>query len=345
MNVFCDKHHIGLLYSLQLLFEKRLGWNLYTPIGEEWFTSGFWKIAEPYGNHPSTISQFLSLNNTYQPTLQMPSQSTITKEKLNYYEILDSQNNTTHKAITLEQFKQMSIDIVIASIPDHIEPYKRLISLYQPKAKFIFQMGNMFGLDFSAIPNLMASTMPFTVSCNAIFYHQEFDLNIFKYVPVTGKKKISSFVHCLPEREVYASYRNSLPEFNFKAYGAGCPDEAITASRDVAKTMQESDFGWHIKPGGDGYGHTIHNWFACGRPVITRRSDYADKLAGSLLEDGVTCIDLEKRGFEDNLRYIKEYSEAEKLQKLALNASNRFKNTVNFDSEEQKIKDFLFSII
>ena len=86
MNVFCDKHHISLLYSLQLLFEKRLGGNLFTPIGEEWFTQGYWKGAEAYGNHPSTIKQFLSLEaQGYQHPDGTSPLNRIAEEKPEYY--------------------------------------------------------------------------------------------------------------------------------------------------------------------------------------------------------------------------------------------------------------------
>lgn len=44
--VFTDFHHGSLLYSLILLFEKRLRGTIITPIGQEWHTHGYWKIWE-----------------------------------------------------------------------------------------------------------------------------------------------------------------------------------------------------------------------------------------------------------------------------------------------------------
>ncbi len=39
MNVLADRHHAGLYRSLQLLGD-RLGWNLYTPVGMDWWDAG-----------------------------------------------------------------------------------------------------------------------------------------------------------------------------------------------------------------------------------------------------------------------------------------------------------------
>jgi hypothetical protein len=341
MNVFTEYHHGGLLYSLKMLFEDRLGGKLCRPIGLDWFTSGYWKIAEPYGNSQQTIDQYLAIGGKEWDMYKRLNANYKLEDGV--YRIFDGQYMNHHRAITLDTFKEMDIDYVIASIPTHIEPYKELVSKYHPKAKFIFQMGNMFQMDFGQIPNLLSSTIPFPVpsTCNAVFYHQEFDLNIFIYVPPTGKKKISSFIHCLPRKDMYDLYRNELKEFDFKAYGAGCPDGTFADMREIARTMQESDFGWHIKPGGDGFGHTIHNWFAVGRPVIVSGWDYMDKLAGALLVDGETCIDLDKHTFEENIRLIRYWSEPENHAKMCDNVYRKFQQVVDFDAEFIQIKQFL----
>jgi hypothetical protein len=46
MNVFCDFHHGGLYYSMHLLWEKRLGANLCTMGGMEWFDKEFENVKE-----------------------------------------------------------------------------------------------------------------------------------------------------------------------------------------------------------------------------------------------------------------------------------------------------------
>ena len=63
MNVFCDFHHTELYHSIKLLFEDRLGFNLYRPIGMEWQEQGYWKVFD----HPATAAQFLSVNQKFDP--------------------------------------------------------------------------------------------------------------------------------------------------------------------------------------------------------------------------------------------------------------------------------------
>jgi len=344
MNVFADYHHGGLYKSLKLLFEDTLGWNLYRPIGMEWFYNGFWNIADPYPNPVDTASQYLDINNRgYTPYVNLNGSNYI---KDGVYYIWDGAEDIHHKGITFDQFNEMQIDIVISSIPAHDVSYKRLIREFKPKAKHIAQMGNIYQTTDAS--NVMCSTAPYPVSAdkNVVFYHQKFDTNIFKYKEPTNQlKEINSFVNLFPMPELFNQYRSSLPEFKMKAFGASSPDGTITGNQNIADIMSQSSFGWHVKPGGDGFGHVIHNWFACGRPVITNGSDYYDKLASLLLEDEVTCIDLEQANYQQNVERIKKWSEPENHIKMCQNASNRFKEIVNYDEEEKEIRDFLDNLI
>ena len=60
VNVFCDFHHHSLLRSFVLLFENRFNWNVYRPIGMEWFYEGYWG----YNNIEATAKQFLDIETT-----------------------------------------------------------------------------------------------------------------------------------------------------------------------------------------------------------------------------------------------------------------------------------------
>ena len=51
MRVFADYHHSALYESLRLLFEERLDWKLYKPIGTEWYANGYWKLH----THPDLL--------------------------------------------------------------------------------------------------------------------------------------------------------------------------------------------------------------------------------------------------------------------------------------------------
>lgn len=343
MNVFIDLHHGGLYESLRLLFEKRLNWNLYRPIGMDWFDNGFWKIGDPYPNPRDTAEQFLRTDNkTWDPYKNLNADYSV--EDGIYY-VYDPVHEVHQKAISFEKFKEMDIDIVISTYEPHDEVYARLIREYKPKAKHIAQMGNIY--QTTNVQNVMCSTAPYGVPIgkNVVFYHQEFDLDVFKYVPPIQRDVIRSFVNLHPESGFYDLYKNQLPEYIMESYGAGCPDGTVSGVKNIASKMQSSAFGWMIKPGGDGFGHVIHNWFASGRPVLIKGSQYRDKLAGELLIDGKTCIDLEASSFANTLVRIRYYSQPELHNQMCQNTINRFREIVNFDEEEKKIREFLARII
>lgn len=348
IKIFADLHHQSLFTSLQFLFEGRLGGQLFRPIGVQWANEGFWEIARPYGNDPRTISQFLGIRDEVK--METPPLNDIETEGKEHYVTKNVPIN--HKAVTLEQFKAMKFDILIASIPAHIKPYSELIKQFQPQAKLIFQIGNHFGpIDFDLAKNIMSSTAPFSVptGTNKVFYHQEFDLNMFSYTPPSNTKNINSFVHCLKEKPAdyhdYIEYKRLMPDFEFRSYGASCDDGCAQGEIEVAAGMKNSGFGFHLKDGGDGYGHVLFNWFACGRPVIVRKSQYKNKLADKLMIDGKTCIDLDKGNVEKNIKRIRECSEPERHTKMCEAAHKRFKDTVDFEQDARKIKKFIERLV
>jgi len=347
LKVFCDRHHGDLTYSLKLLFENRLGHEIYFPIGLDWFTSGFWRIAEPYGNAQDTINQYLSTTDTVFD--QYKSINGNYKLEDDIYHVFDPSHNDWIKCITFEKFKQMQFDIVISSVPAHDETYSQLIREFMPKAKHIVQMGNIG--QTTPYKNVM-HTIPFSSSPNqnTVYYHQEIDPIFFSYPPTyPQKKRIYSFVNLLPYPEIWDEYFLNLPEFEMKAFGAGCPDGSVSGAHGIAPLMQEATFGWYVKPFG-GFGHNFMNWCSSGRPLILKGSlneDYAlaDPSILALYEDGVTCIDLDKRNIEDNIKMIREFTEPEKNMAMGKELQKRFKEVVNYDEDEIKIRNFLNNLL
>lgn len=340
MNVLVDYHHGNLFHSLHLLFEKRLKFKMFRPIGHEWFVNGYFKIAEPYGNAQDTIDQYLDINNrTWDKYKNLNGDY---KLEDGIYHIYDPENNMHHKAVTFEQFKQMKFDIICSTFPTH-DVWEGLLK-YHPQAKWMGQIGNAG--QTSKAPFVISSVFNYTGAPGqkVIFYHQEFDLKQYKFTYPTSRKKISSFVVLLPERELFLKYKEALPEFDFKAYGPGAIDGTVGDGSGISREMKDSAFGWHIKPGGDGYGHIVHKFFASGRPVIIRGNYYLGQTAGLLLEDGKTCIDLDKHSFEENVELIRKFSKPHRHNLMCRAVKMRFDEEVNFDKEAQQIKDYLVSL-
>lgn len=331
MNVLIDYHHGGLFNSLYLLFEQRLGHKVFRPIGTDWYANGYFRVAEPYGNPPDTIGQYLDINER-----EWDSHKNLNgdyKLKDDIYHVYDPENKLTHRAVTLEKFKEMQFDIVLASHPLH-ENWIELLK-FQPKAKFIQQVGNEH--QTTNAKNVLCSVWQYEKKDdqNVIYYHQEF--KPFKYTPPKNHNTINSFVLSMQERELFFIYKSALPEFKMKGYGLGSPDGPV---ENLEKEMRDSAFGWHIKVW-DGYGHLIHQWASMGRPLIVKGSYYEGKTGGLLLEDGVTCIDLDKHTFDENIELIKQASQPQNHIKLCQKMRERFDKVCDFDREAKEIKEWL----
>lgn len=344
MNVFSDLHHSSLYYSQQLLFEKRLGHQLFRPIGLEWFWQGYWKINDL----EETARQYLQVG--WEPADKTQPLNDLEEKGRQYFLLKDNHNNTTQKAITLGMFQQMPIDIVIASIPKHIEPFKRLAKM--KNAKFIFQMGNVFPEvvnNLHEIPNLMANTLPPNIpaSCHYVQYHQEFPLDIFYPSDiVVPEKQIVSFINVYQDNagfEDYLTLKSMLPDYKFLSLGGQCMDGSVGTTQEMADIMRKSYFGFHSKRMGDGFGHVIWNWAFVGKPIITRISDYKGKIAEPLLEHMETCIDLDTCTYEEACGIIQNM-EPYKYQYMCQEIRRRAEDNCNFDLEEIKIREFLSNL-
>lgn len=345
MKVLADFHHQALYHSLKMLFEDRLGWELYRPIGTEWHTEGFWMIY----NHPATVAQYLGLDQASVLPTDVHGVPLKEQDRKNLhidgsdgiYSVWDPTYKISYKAITLEAFKDTQFDIVLSSIPQHIPMYNKLITQYQPSAKHIFQIGNRWS-QAAGIKNIMASTSHFNSSVNTVFYHQEFDLNIFKYEEPIFHNTVGSYVHYMKDPGTMENVKSLLPGWQFTRYGAGAvPLQGVDT---VANTMRNSSFTWHNKPGGDGFGHVIFSTYACGRPAIVWGNQYTNCLASKLFTHGETCIDaseLFSSSDSEISKLLQYYGEPERHKAMCENAYNRFKEVVNFDEDFKKIKKFL----
>jgi hypothetical protein len=351
MNVFCDFHHAGLLNSFIMLFENRLGGNVYRPIGTEWAEEGYWKVYD----HPATIQQYLTTAQGYKPVDGSQPLNNITKVENGIYYCQDIDSGYYNKAIDFDNFRKLDIDVVIASLPQHIEPFRRLIAEHKPNAKLIYQVGNQW--DGIYAENIMASARlkwdlipEFArregTELNFIEYHQEFDLNIFK--PIL-KEKPAYITSLLNVPEQYPSYNTlleveKLVDGQVKIYGGQSRDGARHGTIQVAQAIQDSKFVWQVKPGGDGYGHILFNSYACGVPVITAINDYAGKLGEDLLLDGRTCIAIDNLSPSEIAEKVKHYAQPDEYFDLSYRAYKQFCKVVDFDYEADRIKEFLMNL-
>lgn len=344
-RVLVDFHHASLLRSMILLFEQRLGGFAYRPIGLDWHRNGFWHVYD----HPATVEQFLQVGGN-SPDGTRKINEVAGESAPGVYLCHDIDSDTFNRAITFDEFIKTKFDYVIATIPQHVEPFKRLVRGHQPQAKFIYQIGNAWDIQADTSPNVMASAIVSNVpdGVNFITYHQEFDTSIFKPQQTSNQKLICSFMnvyngqpHFEKDWLLFQRLETQMDDWVWRSYGGSCRDGAMHGTRALSAKMAECRFGWHVKNGGDGYGHVIHNLYAMGIPPIVKMQHYQNKLAGLLMEDGETCIAIDGLSESQIITKILHYNESERYETMRRNVYNRFSQIVDFDNEALNIAEFL----
>jgi glycosyltransferase involved in cell wall biosynthesis len=370
MRLLADYHHHDLWESLELLCE-RLGWDLYRPIGMEWFDEGYWNFErqwhgdavakqylEPWPSDRFVDNGFPNIIQRQYPGLR-----------------LDPSHNRLQKMLTLEAAREWKPDIVMASVAHNHEGFHRFAR--EVGAKFGLHLGNVRFSDLDMAEDrwdladfgILTSIMPRPIPKPHVVVHQEFSLKDFRHEPPPDNERmvVSSFVNCFPETPAYPMWQATAPlrpEYDWRVYGAygSAPEDQyacgnIDKCAGVGDAMRASDVAWHTKVWSDGFGHVIHNWFAVGRPVIGHEFYYKGgvtpdgrpilpQLAGPLWEEGVTSFDLTARSPDEVVGIIDRlYNDPDLRLRMGENAARRFREVVDFDEEEQAIRRMFEAVL
>jgi len=350
MNVLTDFHHADLYFSLHLLFEKRLGYELFRPIGYDWYHKGFWKIGDPYPDPLDTAKQYLELPKDGKLQHKDDIQKCGETELIDgIYEIpfKVSDEYYIQKAITFNKFLEMDFNIILATYFMHDKPYWLLVHKYKPNAIYLRQVGNIHDKPRIPCHAIVATNEPMPDEVRYIRYYPEHHRD-YCYAPPSNHNIIRSFIHCLPEYPEslswFTKYEERLPELIWKMHGGSGRDGAITNS-EMPKAIKDSALIWHVKHTGC-EGLTPRQAMACGRPVIIKKSwsIIRNTLEQFIYEDGVNCIDLDLYDDDDNVRKIKHYLEPQNHLEFCKSTAESFKEKVNFENEAERIKKFLRDI-
>ena len=308
MRILSDLHHGDLFNSLHLLFEKRLRFHLYRPIGLDWFDAGYWRYVFPARE---TAKQFLDPNGYKQ-----------------------------WRGLTLEEFKDDPPELILSSTPPNFEAFEKLRREHAPKAKHIFQSGNQWTVPIDVEHYLNSTTCPPQKPCNEIRYHQEFELSP-NCSSSDGWASVVNLMHYMPDRSRFAAVRERMPAgWVFKAYGAGNHDGPAP---DPVAAIRFSDYLWHAKPV-EAYGFNVHRAAAFGIPILMRVRANQHQTCGAFLRVDETCLDLDDYSTPDDLakallRFDAEWGAHAQAIKKA------FSDAVDFEEEELKIRRWLQRVI
>lgn len=356
MKILADLHHADLAESLELLADRH-GWQLYFPVGMEWFDRWFWNF-ERTAHGDAVARQYLE--GVWPDPIDHGDFST---------QVDPVHPGRLRKGVTLEQALSQQWDIVLCTLTHNEHGFAKLAdevgATYGVQVGNVGQIGNVAseGAGWDKTRFVLASTTltdyggnPISVPVPHVIYRQEFSLDDFRSERPSEVASVSSFVQCFAEnRQFYADFlriARATPDLDWQvygAYGSAEPDEFAQGNLDstpkVAEAMRRTRIAWHAKWWSDGYGHVIHNLFATGRPIVGPLGYYRDKLAGPLMIDGETCFDIASlsiAGTQDVLRRLRD--DDDHWQRISIAARARFDEIVDFDEDAEKVKRLLEAV-
>jgi hypothetical protein len=337
VNVLADRHHAGLLYSLQLLFEDRLGFNLYVPVGHDWWDEEIWRFGNVFGDD-RLAQQYLNPNPPWERRKNMNGLWWCTDVEF---------PNRSIWGIELEDARDMDWEFTIASVQENQHGFDRFAK--EVGAKSVYQVGNRGQqVDWDLDPLVICSAEA-PIYGRGVLYHQEYSKDeTFAFVdPAKSDSfQVRSFVNCFdsihPEFERYQKFQGRLKEHQFFTHGHDGADGLVQPTEAVAANMACAGWGYHDKPQGDGFGHIIHYWASIGRPLIGSAAYYQGLFADHLWVDGVTCVDLSKHSLDAAARQVDLVSGIPEMHaEMCVAIRQRLDDLIDFDKEEAEIRSLL----
>lgn len=330
MNVFTEWHHGGLFHSQQLLWEKRLGGQLFGPVGYEWEREHIWN----YSKNLDTIKQYLD-------------PAYCQKREDGFYYYWDKAELIWQRRLTLEQFRKMKIDVVLCTLQEHEESFLQLRNRDHPNAKYVRLVGNTGEqVNWRLISNFIDTTGLYQPpeGIHAIKMGQEFPTETFYYTPPENHRTILNLMNCLKEADAYQIWlylKNRLPEYKFLMHGSQGDDGMIDGLKAIGEIIRSCSFLFQIKHHGEGWGHIIHNAYACGRPAIAVMEYYEGKLASRMMIDGVSAIIIDNLEPAEVIKKIIYYSDPVRHLAMCQSARAKFEEFVNFDHDWLRFKEWV----
>lgn len=345
MNVFADYvGHSDLYYSLHLLFEKRLGAQLFCPEGLEWYKKGFVKLR------PSiSIGKIDTIDDVLKNPYCECERLELVDGVYHYHRKMElDKGYYIQKAITFDQFLEMDFDLVVTTFYQHEKTFHDLVRQYKPHTVFIRQIGNIHEKPLGFCKNvLLGQLTPMPPDINYIIYHPE-HYEGYRYTPPSNHKTVKNFADDLPsypvDLDTWIFCESVLKDLSFKMHGRKGRDGSIPHLL-MPQAMKDSAFVWHTKGHGGG-GFVARQALACGRPCIVRKN-YAMwhyELAKDLFMDSVNCVDLDL-GVERGIKLIREWAEPERHVEMCKATAEQFKKDVNFAEEAERIKEWIGNLL
>ena len=374
MNIFADYHHGGAARAQVLLFQARLGHSIY--FGNTEFVKNLDEQFEMHHiQHHSGEGDWLPCISSWLvgmggvPSNLLRADGTW-ENLISFEEFMDKRWDIflTTRTETQEIFKSL-----------------KKIHPHGDEIKIIALTGNDAVLfDYDSIKNLMTSDEPTynlaPPGINKIHYSQELGFQYgasFIPIGVHELKTINCFINCWPSfdqpwhwnynisgnqgrcpncnkppatlppavkpYEIWTGASKLLPEYTFNDYGINCK---IGCKPEVQLPLEYASGALtvHMKTY-DGYGFSMLQSIACGRPVIVPRNFYKFRTANKYLIPNLTCFeaDWNAESVAQIIQYVTETPERANEYAVACYIAGR--GIFNWAHEAFRVKEFLGRLI
>lgn len=342
-RILSDYHHSCLYESHQLTFGDRFGFDVYAPAGMAWFDRWYWSFEREH--HGDAVARQY-LEGIFAGGVEEDGIITVADRK---------HPGRFIKGVSLDRALSERWDFVLSTVPTNAPGFQKFAQ--ETGASWGIHVGNQWGDEaWNRTPDwaILTTTSVVPGGIPSVVVHQEFSLEDFRYEPPVGFGPARSFVNCFPEMASeyqgnFVPLARSAPEFGWEVYGAygTAPlDEFAAGNMDTdaaeGEAMRGSGVIWHSKAWSDGFGHVVHRAFAVGRPVFGYQTYYADKLAGPLWVDGVTCIDVGRRSQGEILAELRSLrDDPDRYLRICEASAARFREVVDFDHDAGLVADLL----
>lgn len=187
LRCLADFHHTDLYRGFQMLFEQRLGYELYRPCGPEWYPRFYWHPieGEALGNLMPYAQFDPAIHKSVLPEKEEQSEGVLWKNFRN-----GLNDGVLFRWMTLDQAKDL--DLIVCTIARNESRFHDLKNYLGLKCPIVRYTGNtMESLNLDHFDIFLPAYYPDyeqyvkTGKKPGILYHPEFDETLYNYTPVT----------------------------------------------------------------------------------------------------------------------------------------------------------------
>lgn len=354
MNILVDYGgHSDLYYTMHALLEKRLGHQLYFPIGEDWIQHGYVTSHYPMPLEESAGETILDGIHLYHRKMEVDK---------GFFDM---------KGITFSKFLEMDFGMVVTTTYYQEKPFYNLVKNCKPQAIFLRQIANIHETTLGFCKNALLGAayhprdyenrpVQQTFVCKGVnnFVYIPEQYEGYTYTEPTNNKLIICLSRYIGPDDLVAwnQCKKELEPlgFTFKMYGYQYqPYEIDPIYGDsiphpmLPQAIKDSTFVWYTKPHGGG-GFTVREALACGRPVILRKkySSTYGTVECELFKHGINCIDLDliNRKNKYDFSLLRSWTDADTYSRITKQTADHFQNDTQFENTANKIQIWFDSL-